>query len=120
MSFQRLKISVLILFCFFAIPACSYCQNSVADSVELSKAGKNVKADEIYFEAIKAIMHEDNRHAFDLLEQFVALKPNVSSAYYEMGRLSYGDKNLDKAAGFMKKAMELDPANKWYKEERAM
>jgi tetratricopeptide (TPR) repeat protein len=119
MSFQRFKISGLILFCFLAITPCSYGQNSVADSIELSKAGKNAKADEIYFDALKAIMHEDDRQAVTLLKEFTELKPNVSAGWYELSKLSLGDKNLDKASEYVKKALDLDPENKWYKEEYA-
>ncbi len=119
MNFNQFKISGLIFFCILAINPCSYAQNGVPDSIELSHAGKNAKTDEIYFEALKALMHDDDRQATALLQQFIAVRPEVSSAWYELSKLSYNDKNIDKAEEYIKKALSLDPENKWYKEELA-
>jgi len=90
-----------------------------ADTLELSKAGKNAKSDELYFDAVKAKMHDDDTLAANLFEQFAALRPDVSDAYYELAKISYGNKRIDKAEEYIKKAIGISPDNKWYQEEYA-
>jgi tetratricopeptide (TPR) repeat protein len=118
MSLTRLVYAILIL-CTVAAPVCTYAQKEAVDSSESAKSGKPPKPDELYFDAMKAKMHEDDKLAVSLLEQFIKQRPNVSGAYYELSKLTYGDKNNAKAEEYIKKAIELDPANKWYKEHLA-
>jgi len=92
---------------------------TTGDSVELSKAGKNAKADELYFDAIKARLHDDNKQAKELLEQFVKDRPDVPAAFYELSKIYIDEKDNGKAAENIKIALSLDPDNKWYKEAYA-
>lgn len=117
MHLRIVKIFFVVALMGIAVP-CSFAQGG-DDSVELSKAGKNAKADEIYFEALKAKIHNDDKEAVTLLLQYIALRPDVSAAYYELCRLSYAERNINKAEEYIKKAVEVDPKNKWYKEEYA-
>jgi Tfp pilus assembly protein PilF len=89
------------------------------DTLEVSKAGKNALSDQIYFEAIKAKVKGDDKQAMGLLEQYVAARPDVAAAWYDLAKLNYKNKNATKATGYIKKAMELDGKNKWYKEQYA-
>lgn len=119
MIFRQIKIWALVACSLLAVVPCSFGQNAAQDSIELSKAGENARTDEIYFEAMKSIMHDDDHRAMALLQEFVGVRPDVSAAWYELCKLSYGDKNMDKAEEYLKKALALDPDNKWYKVEHA-
>ncbi|MCW3123269.1 MAG: tetratricopeptide repeat protein [Flavipsychrobacter sp.] len=89
------------------------------DTLEVSKAGKNALNDAIYFEAIKAKVRNDDKQAIVLLEQYTAVRPDVAAAWYDLAKLCYKARNLERATGYIKKALELDKNNKWYKEQYA-
>ena len=97
----------------------SYAQKENPDSVLNANMTALTKPDNIYFDAIKAKMQNDPAHAKDLFEQFVALRPDVSAGYYELSKLYYNDKKTEKAEASIKKAIAIDPKNKWYKEQHA-
>lgn len=88
------------------------------DTVE-STSGKTLRTDELYFDAIKARLHEDNKQAKELLEKFVAERTDVAAAYYELARIYNDEKNYDKATEYIKRAESITPGNKWYKEAHA-
>lgn len=94
-------------------------QNEPADSLELSVAGKNAKTDDLFFNGIIAKRRNDSKLAKELLEEFVQKRPNSSAAYYELAKLYVKDKNAEKADVYIRKALALDTANKWYKEQFA-
>lgn len=111
------------LFLFLGTGAATSCAHAQAiepvDSIETSRAGKNAKADELFFAAVQAKMRGDDKQAEGLLQKYVALRPDVSAAWYDLAKLHYKTKSLEKAITYIKKAMELDAANKWYKEQYA-
>ena len=95
----------------------AFAQKEVGETYELSKEGMNARTDSFYFEAVKADMNSDESRAYALFEQFAALRPEVSDTWYELAKINYSDKKLDKAEENIKKAIDLNPGNKWYKEE---
>jgi tetratricopeptide (TPR) repeat protein len=97
----------------------AYAQEQV-DTAEMTKIGRNARRDEIYFEAQKAKQKNDDEQAIKLFEQYAAKRPEVSAAQYELARLYYSEKKTEKAITAIKKAIELDAGNKWYKEEYAV
>jgi tetratricopeptide (TPR) repeat protein len=96
-----------------------YAQKENPDSVLNANMTALTKPDNIYFEGLKAKMQNDMKQARELFEQFVALRPQVSAGYYELSKLYYNDKKPDKAEANIKKAISIDPGNKWYKEQYA-
>ncbi len=96
-----------------------YAQRDNPDSVLNANMTALTKPDNIYFDGIKAKIQNDPQHARELFEQFVALKPDVGAGYYELSKLYYNDKKTDKAEADIKKAIALEPTNKWYKEQYA-
>lgn len=89
------------------------------DTAELSKAGKNAKIDELYFEALKNKSKDDSKLAVDLLQQYIKQRPEVSAGYYELAKLYAEARKFELAESNIKKAIELNPDNKWYKEAYA-
>lgn len=115
---MSLRPIILFTACFLCCcPA--FAQREMNDTLDMSVVGKNAKADEFFFDAVKAKIHNDDKLAMELLLKYVSLRQDVPAAYYELSRLSYGERNLTKAEEYIKKAIELNPANKWYQEEYA-
>ncbi len=96
-----------------------YAQKENPDSVLNANMTALTKPDNIYFDGLKAKMQNDPKQALALFEQFVALRPQVSAGYYELSKLYYNDKKADKAEANIKKAISIDPGNKWYNEQYA-
>ena len=67
----------------------------------------------------KAKMHDDDKKVRELFMQFAILEPNVPATYYELSKISYNNKKLEEADEYIRKALILDPDNKWYKEQYA-
>lgn len=107
---------ISLLSCLFALPSFGQEQG---DTTELSKAGKNAKADALYFEAEKAKQKNDDEQAIKLFEQYAAMRPEVSVSFYELSRLYYSEKKNELALASIKKAMVIDPKNKWFTEQYA-
>jgi len=98
---------------------CAFAQKEIGDTVAATSLSPASKADDVYFNAVKAKMLDDTARARQQFEAFVIDKPNVSDAYYELARLYHANKNTDRAEEDIKKAIDLDNSNKWYKEEFA-
>lgn len=92
-----------------------------ADSTDITETeeGRRAKTDELFFDAIKAKQHSDDEQAESLLKQFVAKRPEVGAAYYELAKLYGEQKKTEPAMASIKKALALEPQNKWYKESQA-
>ena len=112
-------IRSLLILTLGTCPLFASAQKETTDSVLSTHAGMVAKSDELYFDAIKAKMHDDPKQAQGLLEQFIAKRPEVSAAYYELSKLSYNEKKTDQAIAYVRKAIDLSPENKWYKEQYA-
>jgi tetratricopeptide (TPR) repeat protein len=110
---------LLLFLCAGVYAPAAYAQKEISDSVEMSEEGRNAKTDEIFFDAIKAKMHNDDSAAKKLFFHFAEVRPGVSDADYELAKYYYNDKNLNKAEEYIKKAISLSGDNKWYKEEYA-
>ncbi len=115
-----LRYALLSLLCGAFTPCAFGQQKMQADSIALPKeAGRMARNDEVFFDAEKAKMHDDDKLATELFEKFSALNPDVPDGYYELSKLYYNYKNLDKSEETIKKAISLDKDNKWYKEQYA-
>jgi tetratricopeptide (TPR) repeat protein len=118
MNIRRSLILPIFLLCVCTVFR-SAGQNEVIDSIDMTRAGKNAISDALYFDAIKARIHDDDKRAYELLQKYLAARPEVAAAWYELARIKHGDRELDKAEEYVKKAITLNPKNKWYKEEYA-
>ncbi len=110
---------LIFVLCIVGLIPHGYAQKDNPDSVLNANMTALTKPDNIYFEGLKAKMQNDPKRARELFEEFVALRPQVSAGYYELSKLYYNEKKADKAEANIKKAIAVDPANKWYKEQYA-
>lgn len=118
---MNLLLKSLLTFSLAAASFISHGQNvsiSTGDTVE-TEQGKVAKTDEIYFDALKAKLHNENRQAENLLKDFIAQRPSVAAAHYELAKIYVEEKRTELALNAIKKALALEPDNKWYKETQA-
>lgn len=73
-----------------------------------------MQADALFFDAVKARIRGDNKQAESLLQEMVKLNPKAGGAYFDLARLNMPDRP-DKATTYIRKAIDLEPANAYYK-----
>ena len=103
----------------FVLCCSAWCQKENADTIIAHTKSASVKSNEVFFDAVKAKLHNDDKQAIELFEQFVALDPQRHAGYYELSKLYESNKRNDKAEENIKKALAIDKNNKWYKDEYA-
>jgi tetratricopeptide (TPR) repeat protein len=113
----RVFTYAVLLMCLGAVLPQAYGQNQ--PTAGTPNGAKAPSANDIYFDAIKAKIHDDPKKAESLFLQFVIMDPAEPSAYYELAKISYSDKKIDEADSYIKKALKLDSKNKWYKDFQA-
>jgi len=109
----------MVLFLCMGIHSHAIGQKDRTDTLPPARPGSQAQVSELYFDAIKAKMHEDSKKAEELLQQVIAINAGIPSVYYELSVISYADKNLEQADKYIQQALKLSPDNKWYKEHRA-
>ncbi len=109
----------MVLFLCMGIDPHAYGQKDPTDTLPPARPGSRAQVSELYFDAIKAKMHEDSKKAEELLQQIIAIDATIPSVYYELSVISYNDKNLEQADKYIQQALRLNPGNKWFKEHRA-
>jgi tetratricopeptide (TPR) repeat protein len=103
-------------FVFWGVPCVA---QGKGDSVATTATDRKFQANDVFFDGVKAKMKEDNKQSKELFQRFTELKPDEAVGYYELAKIAKTEKNNIKAEVFIKKAIELDGTNKWYKEEYA-
>lgn len=78
-----------------------------------------LKADNLYYDAVKARMLGDDKKEEALLLQVVKLKPEEAAVYYDLTRLNLKKSNTKQAEDYIKQAIKLDPGNLWYEQQYA-
>lgn len=79
----------------------------------------NVNAKALYYDAVRARNRGDLQEAEQLLKKVVQFDKNAAGAYFDLARIYTVMKKADDAEQNMKKAISLQPDNKWYKEQYA-
>lgn len=118
---MNIKAPIFTLLLFFAAVNGVLAQPaslSIGDTTKTIE-GKEASTSELYFDALVARRHEDNTRAFSLLKRFIAERPDVAAAHFEMARIHAEDKDMEAAIESVKRAIALDTNNKWYRETYA-
>ncbi|MDO4949462.1 MAG: tetratricopeptide repeat protein [Bacteroidales bacterium] len=91
--------------------------SSTADPLSVEERNKY---DNYFLEAVR--MKEKGCHdaAFDLLNHCLDIHPNGAVALYEMAKYYFYIDQIDKGEEALKKAVEADPDNYWYKQTLAI
>ena len=117
MSATRLVLIITLLFTFGC--GITYGQKEAQDGGDKLPTVKSAAEDSIFYEAIRAKQHDDDKLATELFERFLNYKPGSAAAYYELCKLYGADRQKEKAEKYIKKAIDLDNTNKWYQREYA-
>ncbi|MCF6402334.1 tetratricopeptide repeat protein [Chitinophaga filiformis] len=82
---------------------------SIRDSTLLEQ-----RADSLFYSAERSKMLGDYRTAITQFSDYLRLRRNNPTAYYELARLFIEVRNPGYALGFARKAVSLDGTNKWF------
>ncbi|RYD50883.1 MAG: tetratricopeptide repeat protein [Sphingobacteriales bacterium] len=74
-----------------------------------------LKANNLFLDGIRARTKSNSQEAATLFQQYTALRPDDGAGWYERARLSLKDSKAVKAEEYIRKAIALDPDNKWYR-----
>lgn len=110
---------IKLLFCFF-LPIGLLAQDIPEggeeliskEQAKLFKDNKRVEA--LFFDAIKAKVTDNPGEAMHLLTQVTEMDPSHDAAWYELGLLSYRQRDINSAINNISRAFELNPQNEWY------
>jgi len=73
------------------------------------------EAEGIYVDAVKARMLDDAKQEEELLNRVIKQNPDQGAPYYDLARLYQKQKKYTEAEQLIKKAVELNKGNPWYK-----
>ncbi len=82
------------------------------EQAKLFKDSKRVEA--LFFDAIKAKVTDNPGEAVHLFTQVTEMDPSYDAAWYELGLLSYRQRDINGAIKNIARAYELNPQNEWY------
>ena len=86
-----------------------------------SMSNKDLMADALYVDAVKARMLGEEKQEEELLKQVIKQKPKEAAPHYDLARLYLRPKQMkfDLAEEQIKKAIELNKENPWYQSQYA-
>jgi tetratricopeptide (TPR) repeat protein len=115
------KILALLVPVLFIAVSCKSTKTAAntSDSGKLQPLSKveradKKKAEQTFLDALKAKLIDDNAEALKLFQEAVNLDANNAAAHYELANLYLRSGQVEPAKESAKKALALDPANKWY------
>lgn len=110
---RKFRLLLFILIALFAfVPEIRAQDSIVGDS--LTRIGAN-RRNAIYFaDGLKQRLAGNNERAINYFEQALIADSTDHASMYELCELYARDGRLDGAEQMMKKAVKLNPANKWY------
>lgn len=112
----RALFSFLILHFSFLIPAAG----QLPDSLPLAERYPAEMLPTVYYtEGVKLATEEDLTGAVEQFVQALALEPDHDPSLYETANALMMMGDLPKALEYSSRAVELDPANVWYKGQKA-
>ncbi len=85
----------------------------------LSELSKEKQAEAMYFDAIKAGMQNDDKQQEEILKKLTKDRSEEAAPYYDLSRLYLKQNKLDLAESFIKKAIDRNKNNIWYKRTQA-
>lgn len=116
MTYNRTAVTVILFFLFLLVGNRSALAQPKPDSARLEASARE---DAMYFDALKERVKNDDDGAEKLLQQFVKGQPNIDGAWFDLSRIAMRQAKISKATEYIRKAIALDPDNKWYQEHRA-
>ncbi|HXS37820.1 MAG TPA: tetratricopeptide repeat protein [Flavipsychrobacter sp.] len=114
--FHRIILIVLGTLCYIPIAFSQEAQYSISTESSTQPQDRHDDfAERLYYDAVKAVMLDDDVQADSLFKIFIRVKPDEAAGYYELAKLSLQKKKENEAISYIKKAISLNDKNKWYK-----
>lgn len=85
----------------------------------LSELSKEKQAEAMYFDAIKAGMQNDEVHQEEILKKLIKERSEEAAPYFDLARLYLKQNKIDLAESYIKKAVDRNKNNVWYKRTQA-
>lgn len=82
---------------------------------EIKAASKRLSSDAMYYDALRSKFLGDAKQEELLLKKFIKERPDIAAAYYELAGLLLAKNNTEDAEEYIRKAVQLDNTNIWYK-----
>lgn len=110
------QYSIRLILCAFCCallpPAPTWAQDQ---EEEIKAASKRLSSDAMYYDALRSKFLGDAKQEELLLKKFIKERPEIAAAYYELAGLLLAKNNTDDAEEYIRKAVQLDNTNIWYK-----
>lgn len=95
--------------------SCSVVSRDLNKSTQkIASERKNVEYNYLFLEANRQKLLGDYQNALALFLKCVEMDPNRDAAWYEMANIYFALEMIEAAEENSKKALSIDPANKWY------
>ncbi|MEO6830834.1 MAG: tetratricopeptide repeat protein [Chitinophagaceae bacterium] len=91
--------------------------NGLAQEVDTNSAQQGPQ--QVYYDAVKAHILGDDKRSDSLLKVVIARNPEIAAPYYDRSRIAFAQSRPEDAEAYIKKAVTLNPENKWYQEQYA-
>jgi tetratricopeptide (TPR) repeat protein len=112
-SFKFYSLTFYIFICFTNIV------NAQAKNEDLIAAQKKQSNDALYFDAVRAKILGEEKQQEALLQKFIKERPEVAAAYFDLATIALNSNRISDAEANIKRAIELDKENIWYRESYA-
>jgi tetratricopeptide (TPR) repeat protein len=109
-SIVRVSMPLLVFSLFLACKTTRNTQTQVIKDPALLEQ----RADSLFFAAERSKILGDYRTAITQFSDYLRLKKNNPTAYYELSRLFVEVRNPNYALGFARRAASMDTTNKWF------
>lgn len=110
-----MRLSVIaITACTALLAACGTTKKVVTVPTALQQDFVNQRADSLFFAAQRSKMLGDYKTAITQYSDYLRLKKDNATVYYELSRLFTEARNPNYALGFAKRAAAMDTTNKWF------
>lgn len=110
-----MRLSVIAITAYTALlAACGATKKVVTVPTALQQDFLNQRADSLFFAAQRSKMLGDYKTAITQYSDYLRLKKDNATVYYELSRLFTEGRNPSYALGFARRAAAMDTTNKWF------
>lgn len=110
-----MRLSVIAITAYTALlAACGTTKKVVTVPTALQQDFVNQRADSLFFAAQRSKMLGDYKTAITQYSDYLRLKKDNATVYYELSRLFTEARNPSYALGFARRAAAMDTTNKWF------
>ena len=111
---MREKILLTIIALIITLGSCNRKMTTSLPGIVRGRGYDSATFDYVYVEAIKQKLLGNSGDALKYFEQCIRINPSSDAVYYQMAQILLSAGDLKNGKAYLKKAVEMDPANIWY------